>query len=196
MIALKFLLKLCVNDDLIARYVYKCGPTSYQYARYVDWFRGYFNTHRSDLEKATSSGASSYSAYYENRFAVLVKAETLLEKFEDICKKFAEEEKAQYDAIKETDFIGLRDTWMAYNHPEVIPHFPPQLIIGKQVGENERVLLTEENESVIVKLVEIETEWMYSNPTGIFNLSIPDRALRLPNYSVATYEQYKNSLKR
>ena len=37
---------------------------------------------------------------------------------------------------------------------------------------------------------------MYSNPTGIFNLSIPDRALRLPNYSVATYEQYKNSLKK
>jgi hypothetical protein len=57
-------------------------------------------------------------------------------------------------------------------------------------------LLTEENENVIVKLVEIETEWMYSNPTGIFNLSIPDRALRLPNYSVATYEQYKNSMKR
>lgn len=196
MIALKFLLKLCVNDDLIARYVYKCGPTSYQYARYVDWFRSYFNNHRSDLEKATSSGASSYSAYYENRFAVLVKAETLLEKFEDICKKFAEEEKTQFEAIKETDFIGFRDTWMAYNHPEVIPHFPPQLIIGKQVGENERVLLTEENENVIVKLVEIETEWMYSNPTGIFNLSIPDRALRLPNYSVATYEQYKNSMKR
>ncbi len=57
-------------------------------------------------------------------------------------------------------------------------------------------MLTEENESVIVKLVEMEAEWIYSNPTSLFNLSIPDRALRLPNYSVATFDQYKNSMKR
>lgn len=76
---------------------------------------------------------------------------------------------------------------MAYNHPEVITHFPPQLIIGKQVGE-ERVLHTEENESVIVRLVECDCEWIYSNPTGIFNLSLPDKMLRLPNYAVTSYE--------
>ena len=192
MIALKFLLKLCCNDDLIARYVYKCAPNSYQSARYSDWFRGYFIAHRSDLEKATASGSSSYSSYYENRFAVLGKAELLLDKFDEVCKKFADEDKAMFEAKKDTEFVGLKDTWMAYEHPEVIVHFPPQLIIGKQVGEDEKVLLTEENDSVIVRLVEIETEWMYSNPTGLFNLSTPDRALRLPNYQAATYEQYKN----
>jgi hypothetical protein len=84
---------------------------------------------------------------------------------------------------------------MGYEHPEVIPHFPPQIIVGKQIGED-KVLMTEENESVIVRLVEIECEWMYSNPTGLFNLSVPDRALRLPNYQVATYEQFKNSFKK
>ena len=29
-----------------------------------------------------------------------------------------------------------------------------------------------------VKLFEIRTEWMYSNPTGIFNLSILDKEIR------------------
>jgi len=76
---------------------------------------------------------------------------------------------------------------MGFEHEDVINHFPPQLIIGKQVGE-EKVILVEENENVIVRLVEVDCEWMYSNPTGLFNLSIPDKAYRTVNYSVMTYE--------
>lgn len=80
---------------------------------------------------------------------------------------------------------------MGYEHDDVVPHYPPQIIIGKQVGD-ERVILVEENESVIVRLIEVDCEWMFSNPTGIFNLSIPDKAFRTPNYTVMSYEQFKN----
>lgn len=59
--------------------------------------------------------------------------------------------------------------------------------MGKQVGE-ERVILVEENESVAVRLVEVDCEWMFSNPTGMFNLSIPDKAYRTPTDQAMTYE--------
>ena len=35
------LIKLCLSDDGIARYVYSMPAHTYQYARYVDWFREY-----------------------------------------------------------------------------------------------------------------------------------------------------------
>lgn len=72
MIALKCLLKLCVNDEVIFKYVYNCAPPNYQYANYIGWIRPYFQSHRTDLEKAMSGGNSSYSNYYENRMLVLI----------------------------------------------------------------------------------------------------------------------------
>jgi len=84
---------------------------------------------------------------------------------------------------------------MGFEHPDVISHYPPQIIVGKQVGE-ERVILTEENESVIVRLVEVDCEWMFSNPTVVFNLSVPDKAFRQPNYSVITYQQFADFIKK
>jgi hypothetical protein len=113
--------------------------------------------------------------------SVLIQAEQLFEKFQEICKQFEDEEKAILDALPENSFVGLRDTWMAWEHEDVVRHWPPQVIVGKQVGE-ERVILVEENESVAVRLVEVDCEWMFSNPTGLFNLSIPDKAYRTPNY--------------
>jgi len=32
---------------------------------------------------------------------------------------------------------------------------------------------------------------MYSNPTGTFNLSVPERKMRASNYETYSYEQYK-----
>ena len=84
---------------------------------------------------------------------------------------------------------------MAYEHEEVIEHYPPQLIIGKQIGE-ERVILTEENENVIVRLVEVDCEWMFSNPTGIFNLSVPEKSVRQPNHCILSYENFKAAIRK
>jgi hypothetical protein len=52
--------------------------------------------------------------------------------YEEKCKVFAEEEKAQYEKQKEDGTLtpALED-WLGYQSEEVIPHFPPQLIIGK-----------------------------------------------------------------
>ena len=36
-------------------------------------------------------------------------------------------------------------------------------------------------------------DYMYSNPTGMFNLSIADKPIRLSNYTNNTYEEHKQS---
>lgn len=41
---LKEMLSLMAKDDVIARFIYKSGPPSYQYARYVDWIRPYLES--------------------------------------------------------------------------------------------------------------------------------------------------------
>ena len=82
---------------------------------------------------------------------------------------------------------------MAYKNPEVIKHFPPQYIIGKQVDDLKEIAV-EEHELVTVKLYEVKNEWMYSNPTGMFNLSLPDKAVKNANYRIITYQEHKESL--
>jgi len=37
----------------------------------------------------------------------------------------------------------------------------------------------------------INCEYMYSNPTGLFNLSVPKKEMRTKNYQVITYEMHK-----
>lgn len=79
---------------------------------------------------------------------------------------------------------------MAYSHEDVIAHFPPQLIVGNSSGE-EKVILEQENEQVKIQLIEMTCDYMYSNPTGMFNLSLADKPIRLPNYNTKTYEEFK-----
>ena len=59
---------------------------------------------------------------------------------------------------------------MGYRHPEVIAHWPPQFIVARQTAQPSltQVIMTDK---VSIKFQEIECEWQYSNPTGIFNLS-------------------------
>ena len=40
-------------------------------------------------------------------------------------------------------------------------------------------IAVQEHELVTVKLIEVKNEWMYSNPTGLYNLSVPEKALRI-----------------
>lgn len=41
--------------------------------------------------------------------------------------------------MADSDFVGTKESWMAYDHDEVIKHFPPQYITGKQDGEDKVV---------------------------------------------------------
>ena len=75
-------------------------------------------------------------------------------------------------------FKGIKDAFLAYKNEEVIIHFPPQYIVGKQVrGEWVEINKRKEHEKVAVVLYEVVYEWMYSNPTGKFNLSLPHLAI-------------------
>jgi len=103
-----------------------------------------------------------------------------------------EAQKAAFEANTDA-YAGLEGTWMAYKNPEVLPHYPPQYIIGKQVDEA-REIAVHEHELVTVRLYEVKNEWMYSNPTGMFNLSLPDKAHKDSNYKIVTYAEYKENL--
>lgn len=106
-----------------------------------------------------------------------------LEIYDEKCKKFAEEEKAAYEKSKEDGFIAtIQDEWFGYQSEEVIPHFPPHLIIGKQVGEDKEFMVYDEDPRVKVTVMEVTCEYNYSNPTGWFNLSLPHIDLRTNNY--------------
>ena len=90
-----------------------------------------------------------------------------------------------------TSFVDSADTCMAYKNPEVIKHFPPQLLVGRQIGEMTGVGIKSQDE-VTVTLCEIQADWKYSNPTGTYNLSIVDKPFyKKTEYKTITYEQYK-----
>lgn len=55
---------------------------------------------------------------------------------------------------------------------EVIGHYPPKYLIG-ETTENEKEIMSTSNEMVDVRLVQVECNYIYSNPTGLFNLSLP-----------------------
>lgn len=84
---------------------------------------------------------------------------------------------------------------MAGTNEEVIDHYPPQYIIGQPLSEGHTEPVAQfENEAVFVRMFKIDVEYMYGNPTGHYNLSLPDRKLR--NYlnfkaPERTYAQWK-----
>jgi hypothetical protein len=82
---------------------------------------------------------------------------------------------------------------MAFTHEEVIPHFPPQIIIGKQTQDDKEFLVYDENPLVKVVISEVTCEYNYSNPTMYFNLSIPHIELKTNAYTTLSYAQMKQS---
>lgn len=180
--ALKDLLSLCLKDRQICEYVYKCAPPSYQYARYSDWFRGYLEHQQHEME---STNMSTYS-YYQPRIQAIKKAFVHLEKFEAICQEMLEAELAAMASVPLEELAEIKKVWRGCDHDEVIKHWPPRHIIGKQLVEEQTVAQFEDN-TVRVRLIELNCEYMLSNPTGLFNLSLPEKLLRTKNYSFFSY---------
>jgi hypothetical protein len=77
-----------------------------------------------------------------------------------------------------TGFEGCDASWMAPTHSEVMDHWPPEYIIGPEIND-EKVIENYEDDFVQVKLMEVQNEYMYSNPTGMFNLSLPNAGIRM-----------------
>ena len=52
------------------------------------------------------------------------------------------------------------------------------------------MLANYEDEFCKVSLVAIENEWNYSNPTGMFNLSLIEKLRRMKSYDFVAYHHY------
>ena len=93
-------------------------------------------------------------------------------------RKLAPLEEAWRQARQEaedTDFEGYQESCLIGKEKDVIDHWPPQYIVGTPTGDMEVVLAQEIENVVRVSLVKLTCQYAYSNPTGMFNLSITDR---------------------
>ena len=102
---------------------------------------------------------------------------------DEFIQKMIRLDSAAWDRVDEeiqTGFEGCEAAWMARENDEVLNHWPPLYILGteQQTEEGNQVLSIYEDDDVCVKLIEIKTEYMYSNPTSNFNLSLPNLGYR------------------
>jgi len=126
--ALKDLLSLADKDDTIARYIWDGLPACYIYARYSDWFKEYIDSQRQVI--ATTANANNYS-FFQARIKALEKAVVLYKKFEEKTAKFAEEQKAEFEARDEESFKGVEEQYMGYQNDEIIAAYPVPYLIGR-----------------------------------------------------------------
>lgn len=176
---------------MIARYIYNQAPPTYQVAHFTDWIRAYLEYQKNDMER------SNY-IYVKDKYQACIKCLEYLERFEnEYQSKFKQEEVDGLKKAEQEDELfnsDVRKDWFAYQNPEVIEHFPPQLIIGKQVGDDKELLVYDEDPLVRVTLTEVTCEYNYSNPTSFFNLSIPHIDIRTHNYTTLSYAQFKKNI--
>ena len=188
---LQEMLHLMIKDDVIARFVYNTPPHTYQFARFTDWFRNYLENQKQDTERS-----QSYNSYFKNKFDCIVKSLGYLERVEEKFKRFEEEDKIAYERAKSEEgkeFEEIEKDWLAYKNQEVIPHFPPQIIIGRQVADDKEFLVYDEDPNVRVTIYEIACEYNYSNPTTFFNISLPHIEAKTTMYQTVSYVQFKRA---
>ena len=130
----------------------------------------------STLQQVKNS--STVIDFHKTRLANL---DTILSHKEALEAKFAtwiEEEKQKLAAMKEDEFVGYKDHSLYPAEKEVMPSYPPAYIVGPCDNENGNTILVEDQELATVTLEEVNCQYMYSNPTGLFNLSVPDKKIR------------------
>lgn len=180
---LKDLIKLCVKDRQIARYIYNCPGQTLQWHKFIDWFEGYLNYQAAEMAKIVHT---TYS-YKQHRDDALSKTFKVLPEFKRIMVELSQEDEQDMQDKLTNGFEGLKDQWLSGKNPDVLEHFPPRYIVGAIQGEP-KVLLEGEDQYVEVKLIEHQCEYMYSNPTGMFNLSMPDVVFKNPrDWSIISY---------
>lgn len=89
------------------------------------------------------------------------------------------------------DFTDLKESWVGVHSSEVIRSYPPQLIVGKSIGDEREVYVHDEDPLVRVQIFELDCEYAYSAPTGRFNLQLPHIETKTSMYQTQSYEAYK-----
>ena len=75
---------------------------------------------------------------------------------------------------------------------DVLASYPPSYIVGPTTVDPSKTILEKDTEFATISLVEVACEYMYSNPQGQFNLSVPEKMWRNPlNYSQMSYKSWK-----
>mmetsp|Transcript_389 Transcript_389/g.526 ORF Transcript_389/g.526 Transcript_389/m.526 type:complete len:219 (-) Transcript_389:276-932(-) len=93
---------------------------------------------------------------------------------------------AELEKAGEATFVGFADHTLLKDDSSVIASYPPTYLVGPIASEVEpKVLLTKDTELATITIEEVTCEYMYSNPQGLFNLSLPDKMWRDPK----TYRQ-------
>ena len=121
---------------------------------------------------------------------------SLLPTFKQKCAKLEAKWQLERENAPEDAYEGYKDVSMAGSNPEVIDHWPPQYIIGSPIEQMTEEVHSEDTDDLTVKVYLMTCEYMYSNPTGMFNLSLP--AFRLNNHynfraKHSSYIEYKKA---
>jgi hypothetical protein len=187
---LKELLSLMRKDREIARFIYQLPPSSYQGARFTDWVRPYLEEQLADSSRASAAT----NQYFKNKYSLLTKALAHLDGLQPTLAEFESEQLALLDTCLAEGGVGFTDLaghWAGTKSEEVIKHFPPQLIVGKQVADDRELHVDDSHPLVRVTIYELDCEHGYSAPTGMFNLQLPHVEVRASHYQSQSYAQYK-----
>ncbi len=79
-------------------------------------------------------------------------------------------------------------------NPEVLPHFPPQYILSKSHESRELLSKDDADGKVTVNVHEHDCEYAISNPTGLFNLTIPKMETKVISFKTISYGEHKFDL--
>jgi len=188
---LKELLSLMRKDSDVAHFVYHLPPQTYQCSRFTDWFRPYLE----EQLACPSRASATTNQYFRNKYDLLTKAMAHLDALEPVFAEFERQQMAQMDACLAGGdaFKDLADHWIGAQSTEVIKHFPPQLIVGKQVADEREIFVHDEDPLVRVQIFEVDCEYAYSAPTGLFNLQVPKLEVRTSHYQTQSYEAHKRA---
>jgi len=64
------------------------------------------------------------------------------------------------------------------------------------MGASKELYYEDINNYLVLKLYEVSNEYMFSNPTGLFNISVPDKKLQNKNYQLVSYQMCKEMHER
>jgi hypothetical protein len=190
---LKELLGLMAKDQDVAKFVWNLPPYNYQSARFIDWFRPYLQEQIAEQNRMTTG----IGTYYKAKMDMLNKAMAHLEALEPLFKELEGQQMERMAKCMADggsgEFKDIAEHWIGATCKEVIRHFPPQLVIGRPVAAEREIFALDAESHVRVRIFEIDHEYAYSAPTGLFNLAAPHVARRTNHYSIETYEQHAKS---
>ena len=176
-LGLKALVELCCEDAAVARFVFNMPAPSMQFARYTDWFFPYAE----QLKESTLNQVKNTTTmleYHKSRLVMLDRILELRPQLEALFERWIEEQKSKLAQMGPEEFKGYTEQCLYPAVPDVITSYPPAYLVGPTTSDTPRVLMTQETELATITLEEVNCEYMYSNPQGLFNLSVPEKMWR------------------